>query len=173
MTTPAPLPGHDGPVLGLSWSYDGRYLLSCSADKMARVWAMGEDHLMKHRSVLSFATMTHNFKEESDLATKVRDFLVWPPNLMVVNNHLLGIDRTTCCSLGKWLRQSSTIWTNLFYWSQATDLVSTITISVMATMMTSRGQTDHKNSLLTWECIDCVHVFVHGVYVLVWQTICF
>ena len=95
MTTPAPLPGHDGPVLGMSWSYDSHYLLSCSADKTARVWAMGGDHPMKHRTILNFATMTHNFKEESGLATKVRDCYAFFFGLILLfdasYNYLLGI----------------------------------------------------------------------------------
>ena len=65
------LPGHDGPVLGVNWSYNGHYMLSCSTDKTARVWAMSGDHPMKHRTVLSFMTTAHNFKETSDLAIKV------------------------------------------------------------------------------------------------------
>lgn len=33
------LVGHSGPVYGLSFSHDNKYLVSCSEDKTARLWS--------------------------------------------------------------------------------------------------------------------------------------
>ena len=54
--------GHDGTVLSTSWNHGGEWLLTCSADKTARVWSSG------HKDpVLTISTLRHNFNSTKDM----------------------------------------------------------------------------------------------------------
>ena len=55
--------GHDGAVYSTSWSHDGRWLVTCSADQTARLWTQG-----KQEPLIVFNSTLHNFK--SDVTTE-------------------------------------------------------------------------------------------------------
>ncbi|KAL5463789.1 hypothetical protein EMCRGX_G032723 [Ephydatia muelleri] len=51
--------GHDGTVYSSSWSHDGRWLLTCSADQTARLWTQG-----RQEPLMVFNSTLHNFKSD-------------------------------------------------------------------------------------------------------------
>ena len=58
--------GHDGVVLSACWNHSGQWLLTCSTDKTARVWAIG------HKDpLLTLNTVQHNFSSSTTKVTKV------------------------------------------------------------------------------------------------------
>ena len=56
--------GHDAAVYSSSWSHDGRWLVTCSADQTARLWAQG-----RQEPLLVFNSTQHNFKSDKHLTT--------------------------------------------------------------------------------------------------------
>ncbi|XP_078674143.1 WD repeat-containing protein 27-like isoform X2 [Branchiostoma floridae x Branchiostoma belcheri] len=68
LTKPLSVTGHNAAVTSVSWSKEGRWLLTASDDKTASVWSIGQSE-----PILTFSSTNHNFavdKDDGKLAAK-------------------------------------------------------------------------------------------------------
>ena len=73
--------GHSGSVTSVKWSEDNQWLLTCSTEKMARVWNSEQKD-----PVLTIDTVKHNFIKK----TEERDSVCFIPTNNYVHNHFIG-----------------------------------------------------------------------------------
>ena len=57
--------GHDGDILDISCSHDNKWVLTCSADRTAKVWRVNP---CAQQPVMHITSTVHNYKETSSSA---------------------------------------------------------------------------------------------------------
>ena len=127
--------GHGGSVTSVKWSEDNQWLLTCSTEKMARVWTAD-----RKDPVLVINTVKHNFTSSQE-----RDTVCLIPTILPLS-FSQSFYRTMCRSTRRLPMHSSFTWISSSCWHQQTVYICTSTTSISAKWMKSKGSSQYSGT---------------------------